>query len=562
MTRDKNALTDGVIADLLWKLRLRLDAEGKENIDIHQLRKDATYRERWLAHAAISSDPELKNLSAAIRQRLLELSGEGGEKSPVSGGATKKTGNRKLYWLGAAALVVAAAGIFFFTGSAPTPGVPSPAAAVPAAQKSTVAGNAGQPARTLFRLHGSNTLGEKLAPALVEDYFASIGATGIATKPTGAPLETRIEAQINGENVAVEIHAHGSSTAFADLEAGTTDIGMSSRRIKDEEIEKLKPALGDLSQASAEHVIGLDGLAVVVNPGLPVEALTVQQVASIFAGEITNWQQLGGPDLPVALFARDDNSGTWDSFDNMALKPYAKTLSAAASRIESSQELSDAVFATQGAIGFIGLPYVRQAKLIAVSGDDASLAFFPTEFTVSTEDYVLSRRLYLYLPPAATNSEARKFIDHVHGSNGQSVVADIGFISQNITASRPPLADDLPYDYLQLVENARRLSVNIRFAPGSDSIDNKGRRDLQRLVHFMRSNPGSRVLLMGFTDSLGSPETNLALSRARAELVSRELAKFGISPFRVTGFGAAAPVASNDNDEGRNRNRRVEVWVI
>src|SRR5690606_2122837 len=351
---------------------------------------------------------------------------------------------------------------------------------------------------------GSNTVGEELAPALVKDYLASRGGTEIVTKTTDVALETRIEALLDGEPVAVEIHAHGSSTAFADLAAGATDIGMSSRKIKGEEVAKLAPTLGDLSLGDAEHIIALDGLAVVVNPGLAIREMNVATVAAIFAGEIANWQQLGGPDLPLQLLARDDNPGTSDSFDTMVLNPSGRTRADAARRFESSQELSDGVAATPGAIGFIGLPYVRRAKLLAISGDENTLALFPNNFTVSTEDYPLARRLYLYLSAQSSNMEARQFIDHVHASQGQGVVGDIGFISQNISATKPPVTDDLPYEYLQLTEQAERLSINVCFALGSDGIDNKAQRDLFRLASYLEANPGRRVLLLGFTDSVGS----------------------------------------------------------
>jgi len=560
MVQEKKALTDGVIADLLWKLRLRLEAEGHRDIDTQRLRKESSYREHWLALAAASSDSELNGLEKAIRNRLLELLNDDAPLAP-----SPADGNRKLAWLGVAALLlVAAGGLFFALGTpAPAPVAATPAASAPpppSADKDQPA--APRDPRTLFRIHGSNTVGEELAPALVKDYLASRGGTEIVTKTTDVALETRIEALLDGEPVAVEIHAHGSSTAFADLAAGATDIGMSSRKIKGEEVAKLAPTLGDLSLGDAEHIIALDGLAVVVNPGLAIREMNVATVAAIFAGEIANWQQLGGPDLPIQLFARDDNSGTWDSFDTMVLKPSGKTLADAARRFESSQELSDGVAATPGAIGFIGLPYVRRAKLLAISGDDNTLALFPNNFTVSTEDYPLARRLYLYLSAQSSNMEARQFIDHVHASQGQGVVGDIGFISQNISATKPPVTDDLPYEYLQLTEQAERLSINVCFALGSDGIDNKAQRDLFRLASYLEANPGRRVLLLGFTDSVGSQDVNLRLSKTRAELVSKELMKLGIFPYKVEGFGALAPVAANDNDEGRQRNRRVEVWII
>src|SRR5690606_18183203 len=105
-------------------------------------------------------------------------------------------------------------------------------------------------------------------------------------------------------------------------------------------------------------------------------------------------------------------------------------------------------------------------------------------------------------------------------------------------------------------------SLNFRFEFGSDRIDNKGHRDLQRLVDYLLRNPGRQVLLLGFTDSIGDPAKNLRLSEVRAELVSQQFMKLGVFPSLVAGFGDAVPVASNDTEEGRNRNRRVEVWVI
>ena len=554
MVQAQKALTDGVIADLFWKLRLRLEAEGQQAIDIHQLRKDTDYREQWLDFAAASDNQELNSLSAAIRQRLRELDQTGDGKN-VTGSK-----NKYAYWLAGAAAVLAAIGMFIFSATPQPTAVPVTATAAP--ERAETPAKTSKPAQTLFRIHGSNTVGEELAPALVKNYLTARGGTDIAVKTTDVPLETNIEATVDGQRVAVEIHAHGSSTAFMDLESGTTDIGMSSRKIKTEEVTNLATTQGDLSRVEAEHIIALDGLAVVVNPNLGIRETSVATVAKIFTGEISNWQQLGGPDLAIELFSRDDVSGTWDSFDNMVLKPNSKTLAAHARRFESSQELSDGVASTPGAIGFIGLPYVRKAKLLAIAGDDNALALFPNNFTVSTEDYALSRRLYLYLSATSTNAEARAFIDHVHAQQGQAVVADIGFISQNLSTTRPVLTDDLPDDYLQLTEKAERLSINVRFALGSDNIDNKAQRDLFRLTNYLEANPGRKVLLLGFTDSIGDPDVNLNLSKKRAALVSEELMKFGIFPYKVEGFGDAAPVASNNNEEGRNRNRRVEVWII
>ena len=138
-------------------------------------------------------------------------------------------------------------------------------------------------------MHGSNTIGSELAPALAEAFLMKqTGATVVIRRRT-APDEMVVEA-LDGARVveAVEIFAHGSSTAFDDLATGRCDIGMSSRRIRRKEVEKLS-TLGDLSSAASEHVVALDGLAVIVNPTNSVSALTRKAIADIFEGRTRNW---------------------------------------------------------------------------------------------------------------------------------------------------------------------------------------------------------------------------------------------------------------------------------
>lgn len=554
MSQEKNALSDGTLADLFWKLRLRLTAEGKENIDIHQLRKDAAYREQWLKEADASADPELNSLATAIRQRLKEIDTGVATELPQTAGKTNK-----FAIIGAAAAIVAAVGLYFALGTSPKPAAPVVAASSPAPQADATPAT---PARTLFRIHGSNTVGEKLAPELVKSFLKSEGATQIAVKTTDVDVENYVTAELNGEPVEVEIHAHGSSTGFADLDKEVTDIAMSSRRIKGEEVELLASRFGDLSQVSSEHVLALDGLAVIVNPALAIEEMNTATIAELFSGKISNWSALGGPDLAVKIFARDANSGTWDTFESLVLKPNGLALSDSAQRFESSQTLSDEVATTPGAIGFIGLPYVRQSKLVAVSEGGEALPSFPTNFTVSTEDYPLARRLYLYLPATTTNKDAMAFVNFANSHSGQGVVQQVGLISQNIETIRPPVVKGLPNEYIDTTKGAERLSVNIRFETGSNKIDNKAQRDLNRIADFLSKHPERRVMLLGFTDNVGNPDINAKLSEERAKLVSNEIMKLGIYPTLVTGFGQVAPVASNDSEEGRLRNRRVEIWVI
>jgi len=421
-------------------------------------------------------------------------------------------------------------------------------------------------AHPLLRLQGSNTIGEKLAPMLVEGYLSAEGDTDIKRVDGREAAERHVLAHRakTDDTVAVQIVAHGSATAFTALESGIADIGMSSRPINAGEIDRLAPKLGNLTQAGTENVVGLDGIAVIVNPLNRVSTLTVEQVARIFAGEIRTWEPLGGPARPIRVLARDEKSGTWDTFDNLVLKRYKLKLGTA-ERLESSTELSDTVAQDADAIGFIGLPYVRSARALAIADERGSQALQPTAFTVATEDYPLSRRLFLYTPrpPAAAAGalEAARFVEFALSPRGQEIVQQAGFVPQR-AAPEPVIAPaDAPSAYLSVSARAQRLSLTFRFRPSSDELDNKALKDLDRVMAFLHTESGARLILLGFTDATGTTEQNLKLSLDRARNVQAALAARGVDVAELVPLGAALPLAANDTALGRQKNRRVEIWV-
>lgn len=416
-----------------------------------------------------------------------------------------------------------------------------------------------------MRLHGSNTVGEHLAPALLEAYLASRGVIEMQWVKGDAEVERQLQYIENSHGqqkvFAIELHAHGSSTAFKDLLAGNTDIGMASRPIKDKEVEALKPRYGNLGLAGNEFIISLDGLATIVNPQNPLTKLTSAEIAQIFSGEVTNWQQLGGEDLAINVYARDKNSGTWDTFKNLVLKPQGKVLTTKAQRFESSSELSALVAADKAGIGFIGLPYINNSKALSIAATQWSNPIYPTRFTVSTEDYPLARRLYMYAP-SSVSQLAKDFTQFTISSVGQNVVEKVGLVSQNIKLETPYKIKGAPKSYNDYTEIANRLSVNFRFKSGGNQLDNKGQRDVLRLVDYMLKNQGRRIVLMGFSDGLGEAKKNIKLSLMRANVLEQELASYGLNITAVEGFGAELPIASNKTAVGRGKNRRVEVWVF
>ena len=435
-----------------------------------------------------------------------------------------------------------------------------------AAQAGTAAVSIAESSRStvLLRIAGSNTLGSKLVPALAEAYLTSEGATNVQRLPGPAPAEVSVQGRFaDGTVKSIEIAAHGSGKSFAGLKSGGADLGMSSRRITPAEVTELA-ALGDMTSPAAEHVLGLDGLAVIVNKANATPTLSKGQLANIFTGRTRDWSELGaasrGKTGPINIYARDANSGTSDSFRDMVLGQ--GQLAGTAKRFEESAKLSEAVSSDSSGIGFIGLPYVLNARAVGVA-DKGAVALLPNRFTVATEDYVLSRRLYLYTAVSPTNNNVLKFIGFSKGKAGQDIVAQQGFVEQTVQAQTSAVDAAAPSEYRKATANATRLSMNFRFRTGSKDLDNKALPDLDRVVTFLSDmrTPAGSVMLFGFADAIGAAEANLKLSRERAQTVADEFRKRGLAPAAIAGYGAALPVASNESAEGQERNRRVEIWV-
>ncbi|HEY0634290.1 MAG TPA: phosphate ABC transporter substrate-binding/OmpA family protein [Gammaproteobacteria bacterium] len=415
-------------------------------------------------------------------------------------------------------------------------------------------------APTQLRIHGSNTIGAELMPVLAESWLKGKGFTNVSRQPLGENELQVVGSNAKGEQLVIEIKAHGSSTAFADLGKGASDIGMASRPIKAAEVNALAK-LGKLNDVKSEYVLGLDGVAVIVNPANPLSKLDKGTLRKIFTGEVKDWSEVGGKAGAIHVLARDAKSGTFDTFNSLVLDD--KALAADAKRFESNEELSDKVATDPAAIGFTGLAYVKKNRVLAIN--DGGIAIPPTPFSVATEDYALARRLFLYVPQMGeTSGLAKEFADFAVSAKGQQMIDQVGFISQEIRAEATEFATDLPDEYKQLTQGAKRLSLNFRFSKGSAELDNKAKRDEERLVAYMKrdTNAKGKLLLFGFSDSNEAiPMVALALSTDRADNVADRLIRHGLKPLRVRGFGAVAAVAANDSEAGRHKNRRVEVWV-
>lgn len=231
-------------------------------------------------------------------------------------------------------------------------------------------------------------------------------------------------------DVAIAVTGGGSGTGIAALINGTVDIANASRAMKDSEIEEARANGFD----PVEHVVAIDALAVIVHPQNPVSQLTIPQLADIYTGRITNWQEVGGNDAPIVLLSRETNSGTHvyfleevvrqgDSENHDIFAPQTLLM-------PSSVGITSELRRNPNAIGYDGLGYVDSAheKILAIARDKDSLYVSPAPETAASGSYPLARNLYMYTAGEPTGIIAA-YLEWIRSSDGQDIVARLGFVS-------------------------------------------------------------------------------------------------------------------------------------
>lgn len=221
--------------------------------------------------------------------------------------------------------------------------------------------------------------------------------------------------------VQVQVTGGGTGTGIAALINGTTDICEASRPMKDKEKADLKLKRNSIAN---EIPVALDGISLFVHAKNPIKSLTLAQIRDIYTGEITNWNQLGGPNAKIVLYGRENNSGTYAYFKEHVLQdddfvPQTQTLPGTAAII-------NAVARDPKGIGYGGIAYAKGVRAVSVSKDAKSPAYAPNEANVESGVYPISRYLFWYTAGTPKPS-IQKLINWVQTSEGQAIVKNVGY---------------------------------------------------------------------------------------------------------------------------------------
>jgi len=219
--------------------------------------------------------------------------------------------------------------------------------------------------------------------------------------------------------VNISVRGGGSGVGIAALQNGTVDIVMSSRRMKSQEISVSKSR----GINPTAYAVAKDGIAIIVHETNKINNITLAQIRDIYTGKVTNWNQLGGANLPIVSISRDVASGTFEVFNAKVLKD-AK-VSGSAQMMASNNAILRTVTITPGAIGYVGLGYVTDAVNVVPVNN-----VVPSEATIRNGSYPVSRNLYMYTNGKARGDAAR-YLGFLQGPEGQEIVKQQGFITLN-----------------------------------------------------------------------------------------------------------------------------------
>lgn len=258
-----------------------------------------------------------------------------------------------------------------------------------------------EPAEQTSSTESSKSLSGTVATDGSTSMQAVIGALGEA-----------FEAQNDG--ITVTYNPTGSGSGITAVGEGSCDIGLSSRSLKDEE----------KASGLTETVLAYDGIAIIVNPENPVSNLTLDQIASIYKGEIKNWKDVGGSDAEIVLIGREAGSGTRDGFESIT---NTKDLCAYRQELTSTGDVITTVAGNPNAIGYASLASVKKT-VKAVSVDGVS----PSESTVKDGSYVVQRPFVLVTKKDTPLSDvAQKFFDYATSGEANEIITSAGVVPAN-----------------------------------------------------------------------------------------------------------------------------------
>jgi len=411
----------------------------------------------------------------------------------------------------------------------------------------------------ILKLSVSSSIGLDLASALVKGYLASeyeAQNIQIVKAKDSTDFATVTGNKSKKETIAVQISIEDSHKKAFKPDLG---LGLSS-------LSKKKNGIEIKDSSDARFPIGLEGLAVVVNKKNSLKEISICDLASVYAQNISEWKDICAFEGKIQPLALPQSAISMDYFNELVLEnaKCPQKLSSSVLRLKSENDVLALLKSKENGIGFVSSAKLDSSVNALAIYDGNTRHLKPTAFNISSGDYLLLREVYLFYHKPTKNPEVNRFIEFCSHASGQKLVADCHYAPLLITKDCDyAVPQDAVDDYKKLAAQNCRLSVTIYFKTGKEEVDDDSKLAFERVVEFISrpENKGKNVNVCGFTDNVGSVASNNRLAKNRAEKLKAKLADKCSNSISTNGFGPNAPIADNSTDEGREKNRRAEIWI-
>ncbi len=416
--------------------------------------------------------------------------------------------------------------------------------------------------KAVIRLMGDKEAGEVLLPSLIETFAQSRG------------FDLRLPGRDHGPTQLLQ---KGSETVLAEFYFTPAAPQMASIALSEQRADLVIARF--VPDDMLSQVLALDALVPIVAPENPVTRITTANLAAALSGKIENWQDLGGPDMPLVLHGTSEISDL-----SSALGARLGEDMAPAQRHADMADLATAVARDPWALAVIGRANIGAARALDLQ-DSCGFVLDPSPLAVMAQDYPLAWPIYMLTPPRRLPVMTAEFLAFLALPAAQNAMADRGFVARSLQTR--PLAQDGQrlinavktaagaeelarlQRLAQVMETAQRTSFSFRFQEESNRLDPESQSHLAELSQRIASGQmdGARMILVGFSVETGSVEGEYIRSITQAESVLAALK--ALAPDiaaeqwpRVDGFGAAMPLACDKTPTGAKLNRRVELWLL
>lgn len=412
--------------------------------------------------------------------------------------------------------------------------------------------------KSVIRIAGDAAVADALLPPLIAAFARAKGLDLRAPAGLGAPTQ---------------LVQTGSDTVLAEFYFTPAAPQAARAGLADQEAELVLARFAP--EGSTARVLALDALIPIVAPSNPLARLSTADLAAALSGSVSNWQQFGGPDMPLVLHG---------------LQTGSDLAQAVAARLGQSPAfdqthadlpaLAAAVARDPWALGVTGRADVGPARAMTLT-DSCGFVLSPSPLSVKAEDYPLTLPIYFLTPPRRLPLMAREFLEFLAMPDAQAAIAQAGFVARDVISA--PLASDgarlisaiktmpdaaLLQRLAAAMEGADRLSLTFRFDDGSPALDLASQENLTDLAQRIEAGQFARaqLMLVGFAPSTGDAGRDFAASNILVEGVLAALAALLPSTApedlpQIDAFGAALPMACDTTKAGQRLNRRVEVWL-